>query len=140
MSLYVPEILQYTWENKPATAPLGQIICVTDIGENGQFVSRKRHSIGSTWHNTKTTTAPVLVTATTTTVTVATFNIKAVLLVQTVLSKYICCTLTNNGNLKTLQWRLMEMWRGHYLRGTLLQIARLLLYETLTPNLYKRLE
>lgn len=31
MSLYVPEILQYTWENKPATAPLGQVICITDV-------------------------------------------------------------------------------------------------------------
>jgi len=24
-----------TWANKPAIAPLGQIICITDIGENG---------------------------------------------------------------------------------------------------------
>ena len=29
------EITQYTWANKPSVAPLGQVICITDIGENG---------------------------------------------------------------------------------------------------------
>ena len=32
-----PEITQHTWANKPAIAPLGQIICVTDVGENGSL-------------------------------------------------------------------------------------------------------
>ena len=35
MELLNPLISEYTWANKPAIAPLGQIICITDIGENG---------------------------------------------------------------------------------------------------------
>jgi hypothetical protein len=35
MELLNPLISEYTWANKPSVAPLGQIICVTDVGENG---------------------------------------------------------------------------------------------------------
>lgn len=35
MELLNPLISEYTWANKPSVAPLGQVICVTDIGENG---------------------------------------------------------------------------------------------------------
>lgn len=41
-----------TWANKPAIAPLGQIICITDIGENGALFRSngtgwvRIHSIG----------------------------------------------------------------------------------------------
>ena len=37
MELLNPLISEYTWANKPSVAPLGQIICVTDIGENGSL-------------------------------------------------------------------------------------------------------
>ena len=35
MPMFKAGIIEYTWANKPSVAPLGQIICVTDIGENG---------------------------------------------------------------------------------------------------------
>ena len=35
MPMFKAGIIEYTWANKPAIAPLGQIICITDIGENG---------------------------------------------------------------------------------------------------------
>lgn len=37
MPLYSKQIQDYTWANKPSVAPLGQIICVTDVGENGSL-------------------------------------------------------------------------------------------------------
>ena len=37
MELLNPLISEYTWANKPSIAPSGQIICVTDIGENGSL-------------------------------------------------------------------------------------------------------
>ena len=35
MELLNPLISDYTWANKPSVAPSGQIICATDVGENG---------------------------------------------------------------------------------------------------------
>jgi hypothetical protein len=35
MELSNPLVSDYTWANKPSVAPLGQIICVTDVGANG---------------------------------------------------------------------------------------------------------
>ena len=35
MPMFKAGIIEYTWANKPAIAPLGQVICITDIGENG---------------------------------------------------------------------------------------------------------
>ena len=35
MPMFKAGIIEYTWANKPSVAPLGQIICITDIGENG---------------------------------------------------------------------------------------------------------
>ena len=37
MPLYKAGIIDYTWATKPSVAPLGQIICITDIGENGSL-------------------------------------------------------------------------------------------------------
>lgn len=37
MELLNPNIISYTWATKPSTAPLGEIICVTDVGENGSL-------------------------------------------------------------------------------------------------------
>ena len=104
MPLYKAGIIEYTWATKPSAAPLGQIICITDVGENGQLFRGN----GTRWVALgtirKTTTAPVLVTATTATVTVATFNIKGGTVgANGVIKIHLLHTLTNNGNLKTLR-------------------------------------
>ena len=37
MPMFKAGIIEYTWANKPSVAPQGQIICITDIGENGSL-------------------------------------------------------------------------------------------------------
>ncbi len=37
MPMFKAGIIDYTWANKPSVAPSGQIICVTDVGENGSL-------------------------------------------------------------------------------------------------------
>ncbi len=37
MPMFKAGIIEYTWANKPSVAPSGQIICVTDVGENGSL-------------------------------------------------------------------------------------------------------
>ncbi len=37
MPMFKAGIIDYTWANKPSVAPNGQIICVTDVGENGSL-------------------------------------------------------------------------------------------------------
>ena len=81
MELLNPLISEYTWANKPSVAPLGQIICVTDVGENG-----------SLWRGNDTKwvrlnpikifslPAPVSLTGSTSVVTLATITIPAGLL------------------------------------------------------------
>ena len=105
MSLYVPEILQYTWANKPATAPLGQIICVTDIGENGILCRGN----GTKWVRFHPTIlynlgTPVVLTGTTAETTLLTITIPADLMGKigrlNLLSFF---ALTNNANNKTLR-------------------------------------
>jgi len=105
MSLYVPEILQYTWENKPATAPLGQVICITDIGENGILCRGN----GTKWVRFHTTIlynlgTPVVLTGTTAETTLLTITIPAALMGKigrlNLLSFF---ALTNNANNKTLR-------------------------------------
>lgn len=107
MSLYVPEILQYTWANKPATAPLGQVICITDIGQNGSLWRGN----GTKWvklnafvlYSNLTTTS---LTGTTTETTLATIPIKGgVLGVNGKLRFYILGTVTNNANNKFFRLR-----------------------------------
>ena len=105
MSLYVPEILQYTWKNKPATAPLGQVICITDIGENGILCRGN----GTKWVRFHTTIlynlgTPVVLTGTTAETTLLTITIPAALMGKigrlNLLSFF---ALTNNANNKTLR-------------------------------------
>ena len=105
MSLYVPEILQYTWENKPATAPLGQIICITDVGENGSLWRGN----GTKWvrlHSIKfyDLSAAVVLTGTTSVTTLATITIPAGLIGTNGKVKfYPLWSNTNNANTKTLR-------------------------------------
>ena len=105
MPLYVPEILQYTWANKPSVAPLGQIICVTDIGENGILCRGN----GTKWVRFHTTIlynlgTPVVLTGTTAETTLLTITIPAALMGKigrlNLLSFF---ALTNNANNKTLR-------------------------------------
>ena len=105
MSLYVPEILQYTWANKPSVAPLGQIICVTDIGENGILCRGN----GTKWVRFHPTIlynlgTPVVLTGTTAETTLLTITIPAALMgLIGRLNLLSFFALTNNANNKTLR-------------------------------------
>jgi len=105
MELSNPLISEYTWANKPSVAPLGQIICVTDVGENG-----------SLWRGNDTKwvrlnpikifslSAPVSLTGSTSIVTLATITIPAGLLgANGKLKIYPLWSTTNNANTKTLR-------------------------------------
>jgi len=35
MPMFGDQIISYTWATKPSTAPLGEIVCITDVGANG---------------------------------------------------------------------------------------------------------
>ena len=118
MSLYVPEILQYTWANKPATAPLGQIICITDVGENGSLWRGN----GTKWiklnafvlYSNSTTTS---LTGTTTETTLATVPIKGGVLGENgKIRFYILGTVTNSANTKTfrLKHASTSLWQVAY--------------------------
>jgi len=105
MELSNPLISEYTWANKPSVAPNGQIICVTDVGENG-----------SLWRGNDTKwvrlnpikifslSAPVSLTGSTGVVTLATITIPAGLLgANGKLKIYPLWATTNNVNQKTLR-------------------------------------
>lgn len=105
MELSNPAIAQYTWDNKPATAPSGQIICVTDIGENGILCRGN----GTKWVRMHPTilynlATPVVLTGTTAETTLLTITIPAALMGSigrlNLLSFF---ALTNNANNKTLR-------------------------------------
>ena len=105
MELFNPEISQYTWANKPSVAPLGQIICVTDIGENGSLWRGN----GTKWVRLNpikifSLSAPVVLTGTTTATTLATITIPAGLIGANGKVKfYPLWSNTNNANAKTLR-------------------------------------
>ena len=94
-----------TWANKPATAPLGQIICVTDIGENG-ILCRGNGTKWVRFHPTilYNLDTPVVLTGTTAETTLLTITIPADLMGKkgrlNLLSFF---ALTNNANNKTLR-------------------------------------
>jgi len=105
MELLNPLISEYTWANKPSVAPSGQIICVTDVGENG-----------SLWRGNDTKwvrlnpikifslSAAVVLTGSTSVVTLATITIPAGLLgANGKLKIYPLWSTTNNANVKTLR-------------------------------------
>ena len=105
MELFNPEISQYTWANKPSVAPSGQIICVTDVGENGSLWRGN----GTKWVRLNpikvfSLSAPVVLTGSTSVVTLATITIPAGLLgANGKLKIYPLWATTNNANVKTLR-------------------------------------
>jgi len=105
MELLNPLISEYTWANKPSVAPNGQIICVTDVGENGSLWRGN----GTKWVRLNpikifSLSAPVVLTGTTSATTLATITIPAGLLgANGKLKIYPLWATTNNANAKTLR-------------------------------------
>ena len=97
-----------TWADKPATAPLGQIICITDVGENGSLWRGN----GTKWVRLNpikifSLSAPFSLTVSTSVVTLATITIPAGLLgANGKLKIYPLWATTNNANVKTLRLNL----------------------------------
>ena len=104
MELSNPLISEYTWANKPSVAPLGQIICVTDVGENGSLW----RGDGTKWVRLNpikifSLSVPVS-TSSTSVVTLATITIPAGLMgANGKLKIYPLWATTNNANIKTLR-------------------------------------
>lgn len=105
MELSNPLISEYTWANKPSVAPNGQIICVTDVGENGSLWRGN----GTKWVRLNpikifSLSAPFSLTGSTSGVTLATITIPAGLLgANGKLKIYPLWATTNNANVKTLR-------------------------------------
>ena len=105
MPLYKAGIIDYTWATKPSVAPLGQIICITDVGENGSLWRGN----GTNWVRLNqikifSLSAPVSLTGSTSVVTLATITIPAGLLgANGKLKIYPLWATTNNANVKTLR-------------------------------------
>jgi len=105
MELLNPLISEYTWANKPSVAPLGQIICVTDVGENGSLW----RGDGTKWVRLNpikifSLSAAVVLTGSTSAVTLATITIPAGLIgANGKLKIYPLWSTTNNANVKTLR-------------------------------------
>jgi hypothetical protein len=108
MELLNPLISEYTWANKPSVAPLGQIICITDIGENGSLW----RGDGTTWkrlHQIRFSDlyASVALTGTTSETTLLTVNIPAGLIgISGKVKMYPLYSMTNNANSKVLRVKL----------------------------------
>ena len=105
MELSNPLISEYIWATKPSVAPNGQIICITDIGENGSLWRGN----GTKWvrlHSIKfyDLAAAVVLTGTTSPTTLATITIPAGLIGTNGKVKfYPLWSNTNNANVKTLR-------------------------------------
>lgn len=105
MPMFKAGIIDYTWANKPSVAPSGQIICVTDVGENGSLWRGN----GTKWVRLNqikifSLSAPVSLTGSTSVVTLATITIPAGLLgANGKLKIYPLWSTTNNANVKTLR-------------------------------------
>ena len=105
MELSNPLISEYTWANKPSVAPLGQIICITDVGENGSLWRGN----GTNWKRMSNITyyglsSTVSLTGTTTETTLLTIPIKGGLMgLGTRLNEAAFFTMTNNANVKTFR-------------------------------------
>ena len=104
MPMFKAGIIDYTWANKPSVAPSGQIICVTDVGENGSLWRGN----GTKWVRLNpikifSLSVPVS-TSSTSVVTLATITIPAGLLgANGKLKIYPLWATTNNANVKTLR-------------------------------------
>ena len=105
MPMFKAGIIDYTWANKPSVAPSGQIICVTDVGENGSLWRGN----GTKWVRLNpikvfSLSAPVVLKDTTLATTLATITIPAGLMgANGKLKIYPLWATTNNANIKTLR-------------------------------------
>lgn len=105
MEILNPNIVEYTWANKPTAAPSGQIICITDIGENGILC----RGDGAKWirmHpvNLYNLATPVVLTGTTAETTMLTTSIPPSLMNKRGRANFIVLlSLTNNANNKTVR-------------------------------------
>lgn len=108
MELSNPLISEYTWATKPSVAPLGQIICITDVGENGSLWRGN----GTTWkrlHQIRFSdlSTSVVLTGTTSETTLLTVNIPAGLIgISGKVKMYPLYSMTNNANSKVLRVKL----------------------------------
>ena len=108
MPMFKAGIIEYTWADKPSVAPLGQIICVTDVGENGSLWRGN----GTKWirmHqvNLYNLATPVVLKDTTAETTLLTVNIPAGLIgIGGKVKMYPLYSMTNNANNKTLRVKL----------------------------------
>lgn len=108
MPLYKAGIIEYTWATKPSVAPNGQIICITDVGENGSLWRGN----GTKWiklHAVKyyNNTTPVSLTGTTAETTMLTIPVKGGLIgANGVLAIQPLWNTTNSANTKTLRIKL----------------------------------
>ena len=108
MPLYSKQIQDYTWANKPSVAPNGQIICVTNVGENGSLW----RGDGTTWkrlHQIKfyELSTSVALTGTTSETTLLTVNIPAGLIgISGKVKLYPLYSMTLNANNKVLRVKL----------------------------------
>ena len=97
-----------TWANKPAIAPLGQVICITDIGENGSLCRGngtkwvRIHSIG--YYDL---VATITLTGITSETELATMTVKGGLMgAKGKLKIWPLLSMTNNANGKTIKLKM----------------------------------
>ena len=108
MPMFKAGIIEYTWANKPSVAPLGQIICITDIGDNGALF----RSNGTGWvrmHSVRyyDLAAIVTLTNTTTETELASITIKGGLMgANGKLKIWPLLSMTNNANGKTIRLKM----------------------------------
>jgi len=108
MPMFKAGIIDYTWANKPSVAPNGQIICITDVGENGVLC----RGDGTKWVRLSQIhfydlTAAVALTGTTVETTLATITIPAGLIgISGKVKLYPLYSMTNNANNKVLRVKL----------------------------------
>ncbi len=111
MPMFKAGIIEYTWANKPSVAPLGQIICVTDVGENGALFRGN----GTGWvrmHSVRYYDLAATFTLTTTTseTELASITIKGGLMgANGKLKIWPLLSMTNNANGKTIK---LKIWMG----------------------------
>ena len=108
MPMFKAGIIEYTWANKPSVAPSGQIICVTDVGENGSLW-RGNGTVWKRLHQIRFSdlSASVALTGTTSETTLLTVNIPAGLIgISGKVKMYPLYSMTNNANSKTLRVKL----------------------------------
>jgi len=131
MELSNPLISEYTWANKPSVAPLGQIICVTDVGENGSLWRGN----GTKWvrlHSIKfyDLSTSVALTGTTSETTLLTVNIPAGLIgISGKVNIYPLFSATNNANNKTVRIKLGGS-TGYFLQSSgYAQLSNLVIFR-----------